>query len=523
MQEQIAQLIRDEEERRLVISNYAKYVEYVHEGRWLPAKHLLFVCDNIQRFLENDTGNPYDILILQMPPQHGKSMSTTETLPSWYLGKNPTERVIEISYNEDFAQLFGRRNKSKMEQFGSKIFGINLAKKPNSDTEFELSNNVGGMISRGVLSGVTGRPCRLMIIDDPVKNREEADSETRRNKVWDEWQNSFKTRLAAGAKVIVIMTRWHEDDIAGRMIMYEKNVQVINLPCEAEEADPIGREQGEALFPEIGKDKGWLQLFKDSYMRDPTSGGVRAWNALFQGRPTTMEGNMFKQHYWRYWKPKGMEMPPVTIKLGDEWINIYAEDMPDYWDEQLQSWDCTFKDNNNSDFVCGGVWGRRVANYYLLDLINQRMDIVATMSAIEAFSEKYPKALRKLIEDKANGSAVISILKRKLSGMTEVQPEGGKVARANAVIPAIESGNVYLPHPLLYNWVNQYITQHSQFPNGSNDDMVDMTTQALNHLIYKKFDTMPEKERRYNFDHERPQVDGYLGGEVDNSYISGGW
>jgi predicted phage terminase large subunit-like protein len=469
--------------------DYPFYVEYTHEGRWIPARHLLFICEQVQEFIESDTGHAYDILILQMPPQHGKSQSVTETLPSWYLGKNPLKRVIQVSYNEETAERFCRRNKEKIRQFGQNIFGIEISKTTDRSTEFELSNNVGRMISRGIMSGITSNPANLFIIDDPIKNRLEADSETYRERVWDEWQNSIKTRLAAGAKIIIILTRWHEDDLAGRVIANEKHVQVINLPCEAEENDLIGRTPGQALFPEIGKGDTWLKEFKQSYINDSSGGGLRAWLALFQGRPTAQEGNMIKRYWWRYWKPKGMELPPVTVKTqGGQIIHIEAVDLPDIWDEQLQSWDCTFKSEVDNDMVCGGIWGRRAANYFLLDLINEHMDIIQTIENIQSFSKKWPRALRKLIEDKANGPAVIQILQRKLPGLVAVNPEGGKIARANAVSPAIESGNVYIPHPMVYSWVNSYLDQLSSFPQGKNDDMVDMTTQALNKLIYRTSD-----------------------------------
>ena len=188
------------------MTDYAAYCSYVHRGMWTPSRFHKYLCYTVQGFLEEKTGHALDILIISTPPQHGKSITITETLPSWYLGRNPTHRVIEISYNEDFAQKFGRRNRFKIKEFGE-IFGIETAKSPDSNTEFELSNNIGGMISRGVLSGVTGNPANLMIIDDPIKTREEADSETTRDKIWDEWLNSFRSRLAPGAKVILIMTR----------------------------------------------------------------------------------------------------------------------------------------------------------------------------------------------------------------------------------------------------------------------------------------------------------------------------
>ena len=471
----------EELQRRTVKENYSKYVEYVHEGRWKPAKHLLFVCSEIQSFIESNTGSPYDILILQMPPQHGKSMTITETLPSWYIGKYPLKRVIEISYNEDFAQLFGRRNRNKLRQYGETIFNVNLATKPNSDTEFEVDNNIGGMISRGVLSGVTGRPADLMIIDDPVKNRQEAESETYRNRVWDEWLNSFKTRLAAGAKVIVIMTRWHEDDLAGRIIENEKRVKVINLPCEAEENDPIGRKPGEALFPEIGKDTNWLNEYKQGYM---TEEGSRAWNALYQGRPTAQEGNLIKRTWWKYYT----ELPPMRYKI----ITV----------------DATFKDADNSDYVVIQAWGKYLAGFYLIDQIRAKMSFTETIKAIQVFSSKHQDRMAIYIEDKANGSAIIDVLSRTISGIMAYCPKDSKEIRAQAVMPLIEAGNVYLPQ--FESFTQGFIDECSAFPNGANDDQVDgmsMGLQILKNYIDTPQKTRPNRQNTFEtYENERNEV-----------------
>jgi len=480
----------DNIQQELARQEYASYVEYVHRGRWIPAKHLLFVCAKIEQFIQEETGHPYDVLILQMPPQHGKSMSTTETLPSWYLGKWPERRVIEVSYNETFAQKFGRRNREKIKEYGEKLFDISISKGKDSNEEFELSNNVGGMISRGIMSGVTGNPANLIIIDDPIKNREEADSENTREKQWDEWQNSIKTRLAAGAKVIVIMTRWHEEDLAGKIIKSEKNTTVINLPCEAEENDPLGREIGDALFPEIGKDKEWLRQFKESYINDIAGtadggGGPRAWLALFQGRPSSQTGNMLKRYWWRYWKPAGVDLSPVTVKgANGELINIEAIPLPKHFDYMLQSWDMTFKDSAGTDFVAGGVWGSYYADIFYLDQMYERMDFPTTCRALLSVTGKWPDASTKLIEDKANGPAVIAMLKHRVGGLIAVQPEGSKQARASAVSPLIEAGNVYLPHPMIAPWVNEFIEQCAGFPNAAHDDLVDQMSQALKRFMF---------------------------------------
>ncbi len=435
----------------------------------------------------NDLGENVQILIIQCPPQHGKSQSITETLPSFFLGKNPRKRVIEVSYGDDLARKFGRRNKQKIVENGKDIFGIELSPDSKSDTDFEILKHKGSMMSRGIMSGITGAAGDLIIIDDPVKNRQEADSETYRERMWEEWLYSIKTRLSAKGKVILIQTRWHEDDLAGRIQLYENRVKVINIPCEAEGDDILGRKPGEALFPEIGKDTAWKNEFKKVYMKQE---GARAWLALFQGRPTAEEGNLVKRYWWKFWKPKGMELPPVTIKTAEgTYENVNAIDLPDYWDEQIQSWDCAFKDQERNDFVSGQVWGRRVENYFLLDLINDHMDLPGTLNAIEVFCEKWPKALKKLIEGKANGPAIIQILKRKLAGLIETEPEGGKESRVNAISPAIESGNVYVPHPLLFPWVNDFLNQFSAFPTGTHDDMVDACSQALNILVYRTRDS----------------------------------
>jgi predicted phage terminase large subunit-like protein len=232
----------------------------------------------------------------------------------------------------------------------------------------------------------------------------------------------------------------------------------INIPLEAEENDILGRNIGDALFPQIGKDNKWLKQFKEVYT---TQEGSRSWNALMQGRPTAQEGNMIKRKWWKFY-----------------------DKVPEYFDELIQSWDLTFKDSDGTDFVSGQVWGRVAANYYLIDRVNERMDIVQVMKAIEQMTIKYPKSRLKLIEDKANGPAVIRLLRNKIPGIIPIEPIGSKVARASAVSPAIESGNVYLPNFEIASWINEYIDQFSSFPNGKHDDDVDATTQALNRLIY---------------------------------------
>ena len=191
--------------------DYKKYLLKVHP-KFIMGKHIKFLADKVQDFLEDrvytDAGDIAKILVISIPPQHGKSMTITETLPSWYLGNNPDHRVIIACYNTDFAKKFGRRNMRKIQEFGEEIFGITLDKE--RDDEFEIKGRQGACISRGILSGITGNPAELIIIDDPIKNREEASSQITRDKIWGEYLGSVKTRLAADGKIILIMTRWHK-------------------------------------------------------------------------------------------------------------------------------------------------------------------------------------------------------------------------------------------------------------------------------------------------------------------------
>ena len=446
--------------RELARRHFKYYLAYIHPN-WKRTRFSEYIADEVQRFIEAETGNAYDILILETPPQHGKSMTVTESLPSWCLGRHPDWRVILASYNDETAERFARRNKTKISQAGKVLFNVEVSG-VNRAREFELmgpyGSILGQLLSRGIRSGITGNPANLMIIDDPIKNRMEADSETYRNQIWGEWINSCKSRLQAGAKVIVIMTPWHEDDMAARLLQHEENVRLIRLPVEAEEDDPLGRSPGDPLCPELGKDARWLAQFKKSYMDDP-EGGARAWSALYQCAPRAEGGNLVKRDWWRYYDPKE--------------ISAFATN--------VISVDASFKGNEENDFVAIQVWGKRNNDYFLRYCLNQHMNFPETLQAIRVVRQLYPEALAVLVEDKANGSAVIQTLQKEMFCIP-ILPKGGKVARVNAVSPAIESGHVYLPKG--EPWVSAFVDQFTAFPASKNDDMVDSASQALSHLLY---------------------------------------
>ena len=462
--------------RAILQTDYCEYVQYVHHDAWKKTPFHRFLCRYVQNFVERETDLPYEILVITTPPQHGKSQSITETLPSWYLGKHPDRRVIEISYNEEFAINFGRLNRRKIQEFGEDLFGITLAKDSNRNVEFEIAEHGGGMMSSGIGTAVTGKRCNLMIIDDPVKNKAEAFSKSRRDLIYQEWLMSFKTRLAPHSKVILIMTRWHEDDLAGRLLENEEHIKLLRFPCECEEEnDLLHRRIGDALCPEIGKDNEWLKVYKNSMV---TTEGTMAWNAMFQGRPSAMEGNIIQRDWWEYYE----ELPQINT-----WV---------------MSVDASFKDDDQSDYVAIQVWGKNGPDIYLIDAVKKHLNFPDTIMEIRRLRAMYPDCKTTLIEDRANGSAIITMLRREMSGIIAVQPIGSKMARVQAVLGAIESGNVHVPKNRRFT--ADFVDECSSFPNAAHDDQVDCMSQALNRLIYQRGNA-PIIEKLSSFDKMFPQ------------------
>lgn len=433
--------------KEIARKDYSFYVEYVHKGLYTPSRHTDLICKKLEAVERGECTR----LIITIPPRHSKSMTVSETFPSWYIGKNPNRRVIEVSYGDSLARKFGRENKRKITEYGQSIFNIELSRENMGNNNFGIKNYRGGMISSGIGGSITGEGADLLIIDDPIKNRKEALSSTYKEMLWNEWQNTLLTRLHPGGSVIIILTRWSEDDLVGRLLENEGDKwDIISLPAEADkEDDLLNRKIGEPLWPERGFDKKWIEEKKKEV-------GSVTWNALYQQHPTPLEGGLVKRDWFKYYNA-----------------------LPNHFDEIIQSWDCTFKDANTSDYVVGQVWGRIGSDKYLIDMVRDRMGIVGTIQAIRNLSGKYPNSHLKLIEDKANGTAVIEMLKKEITGIIAVNPEGGKMARLQAVSPQIEAGNVYIPSPTLHPWVHDFVEEVISFPNFKFDDIVDSMSQAL--------------------------------------------
>lgn len=295
-----------------------------------------------------------------------------------------------------------------------------------------------------------------LIIDDPLKDRTEADSLTIRDTCWDWWTDALSARLAPGAPVLLVLTRWHEDDLAGRLTSLDTQAgwRVINIPaqCENPDTDPLGRQAGEYMVSARGRTPSQWEARK-------ATAGARTWAALYQGHPSPAQGDIFHREWWRYWT----RMPSLSGRI-------------------IQSWDLTFKPGTSSDWVVGQVWMRQGADHYLLDQVRGRWSFTETRDQICNLTAKWPQAVAKYIEDKANGPAIIDELHHQVPGIVPVTPHGSKTERAAAITPLLEAGNVHIPAPNLAPWVDGLVEEAAAFPQGTHDDQVDALTQALSRL-----------------------------------------
>lgn len=452
--------------------------------------HINVVADALQ---ETVTHKGPRKLLINIPPGTAKSMIASVFLLPWVWLHNPGWRAIfaanakistrdsvkarDLIRSDWYQQTFQPDWQLSADQDAKKLF-------KNTAQGFRLAVSVG--------EEITGERADHLGIDDPL-DAAQANSKAERDSKNYWLDHAFQNRLndPATSTTHMIMQRLHEEDPSGH-VLEQGGYEHICLPMEfdttrADKRDPRKLE-GELLFP---------QRFPQFYLAEQkTILGPFGYAGQMQQNPMPAGGGIFQIEWWRFfsidspgtvgWRPTGCSQAP-SVQL------------PESFDDLFSSWDCNFKQATDNDFVAGGLWGRKGANLYRLAHFCQRVGIMGTLAAIREMakyevlrSRKAPQTPRKhLVEDKANGSAVIEILKSEIPGMIAVEPEGGKEARAQAGVPAVAAGNVYLPDGA--PWLGEYILQHARFPKG-HDDLVDETSQALLHA-HGKTNSTAEKYR----------------------------
>lgn len=398
-------------------------------------------------------------LMVFIPPQHGKTEIVSRRFPAYVLGRNPDTKVAVCSYSSDLASKINRQVQRIIDdQKYKELFPLTTLNSKNVVTdakgafvrnsdEFEIVGYKGSLKAVGVGGPLTGNPVDLAIIDDPVKDAMEGQSATDRNRKWEWYCDVLSTRLHNKSKVLVTMTRWHEDDLAGRILAKEQGWEVLTLPYIKEAYTYPGdiRKEGEALWPDRHSAE------KAAIMR---ANSERTFVSLMQQRPAPAEGGLFKRTWWRYWQR-----------------------LPQRVDRLVLVMDCTFKGVSTSDYVVAGIFAKSGTDTYFVDMIRGKWDFPETISQLKALLKRYPYVQEKYIEDKANGQAVIDTLKKEIVGMIPITPHESKESRAYSVSHIIESGHVYLPENSI--WKESALMELSVFPNGVNDDIVDVLVHAL--------------------------------------------
>ena len=281
-------------------------------------------------------------------------------------------------------------------------------------------------------------------------------------------------------------TRWHDDDLAGRLIRYSAQPwEVLNIAaqCVTPATDPLGRAAGEYMISARGRDTHDWEVRK-------AEAGPRMWSALFQGDPQPDVGGILQRGWWQPYA----QLPLVVDEHGRHWLTGF--------DEVIQSWDLTFgTKSEDADYVVGQTWARRGAQVYLVDQVRDRLDYPEQVAAVESARGKWPQVSAVLIEAKANGQAVISTLSQRVPGIIPITPTDSKITRTKAISPFVAARTVHIPDPALpvNAWVAGYVEECAAFPTGTHDDQVDTTTQALSWLYQPALREQHERRRREQY------------------------
>lgn len=436
--------------------------------------HHEVICEYLEAVLAGDIKR----LIINMPPRYLKSIIVTVAFPAWVWAKDPSYRFINASYSESLAlkHAVDRRLLINSLWYQTAWSGrFSLSSDQNQKSEY-TNDKRGHMVAVGMLGTVTGKGGDIVIIDDP-HNPKKAESDVERAATIEVFDSTFTTRLdnKKTGRMIVVMQRLHEGDLTGHLLA-KGGWEHLSLPAEAStrivvtfprSKRELVREKGDLLHPE--------REGREEIEKQKVALGSYGYAGQYDQSPSPRIGGLFKRSHWRFY-----DKMPLAL---EGW---------------LQSWDMAFKDKDTSDYVAGLVMARVGANIYVIDLTMEKMGLVRSCEAVRSLSQKWPKTLLKLVEDKANGTGVVDTLKSEIRGLVLVEPEGSKWERAVAIEPMLEAGNVYLPSPeispklmvegQLRTMTEVIIDQCATFPRGKHDDIVDALTQGLKRLHRRSFE-----------------------------------
>jgi len=463
------------------------FAKHATRGTYQAPRHLKFLAEKLEAVERGEITR----LIVSMPPRHGKSWMCSRFFPSWFLSRNPEKAVMLGSYGASFAKKWGGRCKELVGNNGH-LFAkksnnglpVMVRKDTSAKDEWGIESHEGGMMTAGVGGAFTGYGADLLIIDDPCKNSEEANSEVQREKVWDWYDSTAHSRLEPGGAVVIIMTRWHEDDLVGKLLREEKeliengeepegwDVCVLSAICDDPDNDILNRKEGEALWPErfAADCKKFKRIKRRAYI----------WSALYQQKPTLPDGNLFKSKYFHYYNLI------EEIDARGRAKKVYEYNSARATVESMQIFttaDPAFSEKESADFTVVAVWGF-FANYLLLlDLHRGHFSKTELFNIYKGIKEDYG-CHRNWMEVGAFqvGAPTIAYLRGKGIMMSELNNKDhgaskDKYARADSAQPQFEEGRVLFPK--LASWIYLLLEELLAFPRGNNDDQVDVVSYGV--------------------------------------------
>lgn len=464
----------EERAKRRARTDFYAFCQYCFtEGTWQDNWHLQRIAQKLQEVLEGKVKR----LIISIPYRHGKSQLASRFFPAFALGVNPNLNIIGAS---NAARLATKMSKDAKKVINSKeyrcvfpdtrvnVTGVRTAPGEdyvNTQGEWEVIGGHGSYLSRGVSQAIQGAGADIIVLDDLFGSREDAQSEAKREKVIDWFEDDVKSRLTPDGAIVIIETRKHMDDLVGHVLSEMKRSpaadqwEVMNFPAlleTEEERHPLDpRQIGEALWPHK---KSLLEL-----------------EALKELRP-----DIFHTAY------QGKPAPPGGSVIKTDWTQKRWFELPASFDTIIQSWDLrNGGKGKDSSYAVGQLWGKKGPDAYLIDQVRGRWDFPETMEMLRSKlkdDKLWKKARKVLIEDKADGRTAIPVLKKEFSRIEPVTPVGSKEERLSAVSAYWATGNVILPGNAV--WVADHVHEVTTFPGASNDDQVDASTQALEELFH---------------------------------------
>ena len=469
----------------LILQSYYSYFKdtFSATNPLIKGRHIELLCDLLTLAVMGliKTGGHGTNIVINMPPRHLKSTTITNAFPSWFMLKTQ-KSVIVTTYGDSLAEKSGALNRDLYDRYHT-LFGVNPIN-PSQKSKAVWSILGGGRFIGSPIDGkVTGEGADLLIIDDPVKNRKDANSLIRRERIKEAWEDDLRTRRHPGNPItLIVMTRWHEADLAG-IVLADTSEKFASLVLKAEhdseENDVLGRKNGELLWNEGGFNTDYFKPFKMN---------KRTWASLYQQSPTVEEGDHFKQQYFKYFE---VNQSNGIISLFEEDGSISERNLRTC--HKFITVDSAMKEGNQNDETVISVWlETEQLELLLLDSMHQRLSIPKQVALLRSIIIR-EKPYATYIEDKQGGTFLVQKLREEGFAIEELAGDTDKILRAEASVNLYENGKIY--HNMNLFDLQYLEKQLLVFPNGSHDDFVDTVSYAgklymnknysdIHHFIY---------------------------------------